>query len=161
MVFHDEFGAFRDVYLITMSVLLNHPLTGVEPDPRFTSRKPCPARAGLLRFGDDAGNRSRNPRRAHREHDFRGGLVAQIFRNELAASLRSPSGALALRKSPRSQKTPCKAQQNFLIGGSLIPQRRRTGRYRSGQTGQTVNLLAYAFNGSNPFLPTLLGAAFP
>jgi hypothetical protein len=28
--------------------------------------------------------------------------------------------------------------------------------YRSGQTGQTVNLLAYAFNGSNPFLPNLL-----
>ncbi len=29
-----------------------------------------------------------------------------------------------------------------------------TGRYPSGQRGQTVNLLAYAFNGSNPFLPT-------
>jgi hypothetical protein len=28
------------------------------------------------------------------------------------------------------------------------------GRYRSGQTGQTVNLLAYAFQGSNPCLPT-------
>jgi hypothetical protein len=27
------------------------------------------------------------------------------------------------------------------------------GRYRSGQTGQTVNLLAYAFSGSNPLLP--------
>ena len=30
------------------------------------------------------------------------------------------------------------------------------GRYRSGQTGQTVNLLAYAFAGSNPALPTIL-----
>jgi hypothetical protein len=29
-----------------------------------------------------------------------------------------------------------------------------TGRYRSGQTGQTVNLLAHAFGGSNPPLPT-------
>ena len=29
------------------------------------------------------------------------------------------------------------------------------GRYRSGQTGQTVNLLAYAFSGSNPLLPML------
>jgi hypothetical protein len=29
------------------------------------------------------------------------------------------------------------------------------GRYRSGQTGQTVNLLAYAFSGSNPLLPIL------
>ena len=27
-------------------------------------------------------------------------------------------------------------------------------RYRSGQTGQTVNLLAYAFDGSNPSLST-------
>lgn len=27
--------------------------------------------------------------------------------------------------------------------------------YRSGQTGQTVNLLAYAFEGSNPSLPTI------
>jgi hypothetical protein len=32
---------------------------------------------------------------------------------------------------------------------------KRTGRYRSGQTGQTVNLLAYAFAGSNPALPIL------
>ena len=29
------------------------------------------------------------------------------------------------------------------------------GRYRSGQTGQTVNLLAFAFGGSNPPLPTI------
>ena len=29
------------------------------------------------------------------------------------------------------------------------------GRYRSGQTGQTVNLLAHAFEGSNPSLPTI------
>ena len=29
------------------------------------------------------------------------------------------------------------------------------GSYRSGQTGQTVNLLAYAFEGSNPSLPTI------
>ena len=29
----------------------------------------------------------------------------------------------------------------------------KTGRYRSGQTGRTVNPLAYAFTGSNPVLP--------
>ena len=29
-----------------------------------------------------------------------------------------------------------------------------TGKYQSGQMGQTVNLLAYAFGGSNPSLPT-------
>jgi hypothetical protein len=32
--------------------------------------------------------------------------------------------------------------------------RPHTGRYRSGQTGQTVNLLSYDFVGSNPALPT-------
>ena len=32
--------------------------------------------------------------------------------------------------------------------------RRDAGSYRSGQTGQTVNLMAYAFAGSNPALPT-------
>ena len=30
------------------------------------------------------------------------------------------------------------------------------GKYQSGQMGQTVNLLAYAFGGSNPSLPTTL-----
>ncbi len=29
------------------------------------------------------------------------------------------------------------------------------GRYPSGQRGQTVNLLAYAYAGSNPALPTI------
>ena len=37
-----------------------------------------------------------------------------------------------------------------------------SGRYPSGQRGQTVNLLAYAFGGSNPPLPTIAaGAARP
>ena len=31
-----------------------------------------------------------------------------------------------------------------------------SGRYPSGQRGQTVNLLAYAFGGSNPPLPTII-----
>jgi hypothetical protein len=49
---------------------------------------------------------------------------------------------------------------NALVGGSnpsgptII--KTTTGRYRSGQTGRTVNPLAYAFKGSNPFLPTIL-----
>src|SRR5262245_12100045 len=34
-----------------------------------------------------------------------------------------------------------------------------SGRYPSGQRGQTVNLLAYAFGGSNPPLPTTVPAA--
>ena len=33
------------------------------------------------------------------------------------------------------------------------------GKYQSGQMGQTVNLLAYAFGGSNPSLPTLANAS--
>lgn len=36
---------------------------------------------------------------------------------------------------------------SILVNGSM-------GRYRSGQPGQTVNLLAFAFEGSNPSLPT-------
>ena len=37
-----------------------------------------------------------------------------------------------------------------------------SGRYPSGQRGQTVNLLAYAFGGSNPPLPTIVTrAAWP
>ena len=32
------------------------------------------------------------------------------------------------------------------------------GRYRSGQTGQTVNLLDFSFEGSNPSLPTIFSA---
>ena len=31
---------------------------------------------------------------------------------------------------------------------------KKLGKYQSGQMGQTVNLLAYAFGGSNPSLPT-------
>ncbi|CDE87330.1 uncharacterized protein BN805_01979 [Prevotella sp. CAG:891] len=31
---------------------------------------------------------------------------------------------------------------------------RNKGKYQSGQMGQTVNLLAFAFGGSNPSLPT-------
>ena len=34
-----------------------------------------------------------------------------------------------------------------------------SGRYPSGQRGQTVNLLAYAFGGSNPPLPTIVSSA--
>jgi hypothetical protein len=42
-----------------------------------------------------------------------------------------------------------------LLERSLIAMPARSGRYPSGQRGQTVNLLAYAFGGSNPPLPTM------
>ena len=45
------------------------------------------------------------------------------------------------------------------VGAARSVRRRRflrTGRYRSGQTGRTVNPLAYAFAGSNPALPNSL-----
>ena len=35
-----------------------------------------------------------------------------------------------------------------------VTKKSRAGSYQSGQMGQTVNLLAYAFGGSNPSLPT-------
>lgn len=34
------------------------------------------------------------------------------------------------------------------------------GVYQSGQMGQTVNLLAYAYGGSNPSAPTILNREF-
>ena len=34
-----------------------------------------------------------------------------------------------------------------------------SGRYQSGQMGQTVNLLTYVFGGSNPSRPTKAGVA--
>ena len=40
------------------------------------------------------------------------------------------------------------------VSGS-IPDCGSMGGYRSGQTGQTVNLLAFAFEGSNPSPPTI------
>ena len=46
---------------------------------------------------------------------------------------------------------------HFSTAAILIPTPARTlnkGKYQSGQMGQTVNLLAYAFGGSNPSLPT-------
>jgi hypothetical protein len=42
---------------------------------------------------------------------------------------------------------------------TLFPRLSEAERYRSGQTGQTVNLLAIAFGGSNPPLSTSLRAA--
>ena len=43
-----------------------------------------------------------------------------------------------------------------LLGEVLIALPAGSGRYPSGQRGQTVNLLAYAFGGSNPPLPTTI-----
>lgn len=40
---------------------------------------------------------------------------------------------------------------SFPLGNAMLG---TPGSYRSGQTGQTVNLLAQAFAGSNPALPT-------
>ena len=42
----------------------------------------------------------------------------------------------------------------FLTVAKFVTGKRNKGKYQSGQMGQTVNLLAYAFGGSNPSLPT-------
>ncbi len=42
----------------------------------------------------------------------------------------------------------------------VISPRLGVERYRSGQTGQTVNLLAFAFGGSNPPLSTIGDVGF-
>ena len=65
-------------------------------------------------------------------------------------------------RSSGVEQLPCKQW----VGGSNPPASARhfkglqseepAGRYPSGQRGQTVNLLANAFGGSNPPLPTIL-----
>ena len=60
-------------------------------------------------------------------------------------------GAVKKRAAPplKSRLPDLKTPRNV-----TLPQGKR-GRYRSGQTGRTVNPLAYAFAGSNPALPTI------
>jgi hypothetical protein len=70
-------------------------------------------------------------------------------------------------RSSGAEQLPCKQW----VGGSNPPASASnfgefanhmpagSGRYPSGQRGQTVNLLAYAFGGSNPPLPTTRVAA--
>ncbi len=50
-----------------------------------------------------------------------------------------------------SSETDRRARQSGL--DARVRQQNSTGRYRSGQTGQTVNLLVNTFGGSNPPLP--------
>ncbi len=69
-------------------------------------------------------------------------------------------------RSSGVEQLPCKQW----VGGSNPPASaskinklgsgEQAGRYPSGQRGQTVNLLANAFGGSNPPLPTTCGPAF-
>jgi hypothetical protein len=59
------------------------------------------------------------------------------------------------RKNPGpTQNTSCKGDAIQLYYQST--EEIKGGRYPSGQRGQTVNLLAYAYAGSNPALPTTL-----
>ena len=53
--------------------------------------------------------------------------------------------ALAFQAEGRGFESRLPLFENILI---------TLGKYQSGQMGQTVNLLAYAFGGSNPSLPT-------
>ncbi len=70
----------------------------------------------------------------------------------VAASAVAEHAAKDVRKNAK-QKNKAFAKQGT---DSIIAAHfeRRMGRYPSGQRGQTVNLLAYAYAGSNPALPT-------
>ena len=70
----------------------------------------------------------------------------------VAASAAAEKDAKNLTKNAK-QKNKAFAKQG---ADSIIAAHfeRRMGRYPSGQRGQTVNLLAYAYAGSNPALPT-------
>ena len=65
-------------------------------------------------------------------------------------------------RSSEVERLPCKQRvggSNPLASSSRFGRlgsiRLGSGRYPSGQRGQTVNLLAHAFGGSNPPLPTI------
>ena len=67
-------------------------------------------------------------------------------------------------RSSEVERLPCKQRvggSNPLASSSRFGRlgsiRLGSGRYPSGQRGQTVNLLAHAFGGSNPPLPTNCG----
>jgi hypothetical protein len=70
---------------------------------------------------------------------FRRSGTSQLIENQLAQPLQSRFYAARLISNRNQAISP-----------------RRMGRYPSGQRGQTVNLLAYAYAGSNPALPTTL-----
>src|SRR5256885_4525585 len=60
---------------------------------------------------------------------------------------------MAVRGAAARRAEPCTRDSR---GSHRVPA--DSGRYPSGQRGQTVNLLAYAFGGSNPPLPTNFAA---
>ena len=69
-------------------------------------------------------------------------------------------------RSSEVERLPCKQRvggSNPLASSSRFGRlgsiRLGSGRYPSGQRGQTVNLLAHAFGGSNPPLPTISAVA--
>ena len=57
----------------------------------------------------------------------------------------------ATKNAEQRNKAFAKQDSDTIIAAHF---ERRMGRYPSGQRGQTVNLLAYAYAGSNPALPT-------
>ena len=63
-----------------------------------------------------------------------------------------PVGRNDIPREPRQQGVKPLATRIARAYINALPE----GRYRSGQTGRTVNPLAYAFAGSNPALPSLL-----
>ena len=75
----------------------------------------------------------------------------------LCSCIRFPSGGMAVAyrgsASGRTyflEKKLAKARESLYIRRTSL----QVGRFPSGQRGQTVNLLAFAFEGSNPSLPT-------
>ena len=62
-----------------------------------------------------------------------------------------PASAMAARGAAARRAEPCFRDSR---GSHRVPA--DSGRYPSGQRGQTVNLLVYAFGGSNPPLPTII-----
>ena len=81
-------------------------------------------------------------------------LVSGVLGRSAARSAALPFFAIAESIVRRSQRVARLWRVGPRRGGSNRELFKRAGSYRSGQTGQTVNLMAYAFAGSNPALPS-------
>ena len=89
-------------------------------------------------------------RNSHQDDRFQAS-VEEVKRKKRAFKEKNSQNICRFKKKPylciAIEKQTCSTNEK----GSY---QERMGKYQSGQMGQTVNLLAYAFGGSNPSLPT-------
>jgi hypothetical protein len=83
---------------------------------------------------------------------------ADVFGRAWLSGITATGALRAARWQNPTDMLRIEASETLHAHRAILARRRvevSAGSYRSGQTGQTVNLMAYAFAGSNPALPTL------